>query len=270
KLRNWIGNINLKLDIKIKIQELELATIIEKINKNDQFSAFADALELADKLALKSGKQWVMIYDEIGELQNLNIQAIKTMRSVIQHHKHVSYIFAGSQESIMNDIFISSTGAFYRFGLIYQLKELDIVDVMEFFKKNLINVSQDVIDYIVENFTGHPYYTTNLFFRIALLCEEYPNKKIGLGELKTILQELMFSESHYLEGQIQRFSKGKNILPVLKATIEGNPYNDKIQKQAVYSVLKNLVRDGYIRKNNNNYQMTDPLLALYIADDTIF
>ena len=267
KFKNWLSNINLKLDIKIKIQELELEAIIDKINKKDDYSAFSEALDLPEKIAKKYDKKWLVVYDEIGELQYLNMQTIKIMRSVIQHHKHVSYLFAGSQETIMNNIFISSKGAFYRFGIIYELKELCIIDVIKFFQKNLINVNQEVIDYIVEKFNGHPYYTTNLFYRITLITQEYPDKKIGLHELKTILQELLASETHYLQDQIQKLAQGKNNLSVLKATANCDPYDTIIPKQTIYVVLKNLIRDGYIRKIQNKYQLTDPLLNLYLTDD---
>lgn len=268
RFKSWINNLNLKLDIKIKLQEFEIETIIDKIRKKDSYSAFAQALELQEKLAIKTKTRWVIVYDEIGELQNLDQQTIKIMRSVIQHHKHVSYIFAGSQESVMNKIFISSTGAFYRFGTIYALTELEINDVVHFFRDNLENVQQEVIDYIVDKFRGHPYYTTNIFFRITLLSIEKPKLQIDLKILEHILQELLDSENHYLDDQIKKLSKSKHYLLVLKAAGCGNPYQtDGLSKQSVYTNLRQLIKDGYIRKVDKQFMITDPLLRLYLNEE---
>lgn len=267
RFKNWVSNINLKLDIKVKIQELELEAIIDKIDKKDAYSAFAEALELPEKLARKYNQKWLVIYDEIGELLNLGIAAIKTMRSVIQHHKLANYIFAGSQETVMNEIFVNKLGAFYRFGIIYELTELDINDVTAFFKDDVKNIRQDVIDYISEQFNGHPYYTTNIFYRISMLIKQQPDLVIDFRVIRQIFDELLFAENHYLEDQVQNLAKGKHNIPVIIAAIGGNPYNASISRQATYAALKNLIRDGYIRKVHGKYQLTDPLLKTYLNAD---
>lgn len=269
KLRNWLKNIDLKLDLKVKFQELEVDAILECLNSGDDYDAFAKALELADKLALQQGKRWLVIYDEIGELQHFNEQAIRVMRSVIQHHKNVNYIFAGSQESLMNKIFISNHGAFYRFGVIYQLQELELADVIAYFKNSLTSVAHDVIDYIVERFNGHPYYTTNIFYRIMQRNLLGDKVQFTLADLQIILRELFVSESHYISDQIKQLNQRKHALAVLIATAHGSPYQitEKISKQSISAVIKKLVIDGYLRGSNGSYQLTDPLLALYLRDE---
>lgn len=269
QLKQWINKINLKIDVKMKIQELELEAIIHNLEKNNEFSAFAEALELPERMAKKLNKNWVVVFDEIGELQNLDNQVIKTMRSVIQLHKNVSYLFAGSQETLMNDIFISIKGAFYRFGIIYKLKDLDIPDVLEFFKSNLLNVAQEVIDYIVENFKGHPYYTTNLFYRISLINDQHMNTTIGLKELKRIIEELIFDESHYLEDQVIKLAMIKDSVTVLKSLSDKDESLNSVNRQRKYIILQKLIRNGYVRKIKDAYELTDPLLKLYLVDEGI-
>ena len=267
QIKQLINKINLKIYIKMKIQELELETIIYNLEKNDEFTAFAEALELPEKLAKKFNKNWVVVFDEIGELQNVNTQAIKVLRSVIQLHKKVSYLFAGSQETLMNDIFISMKGAFYRFGIIYKLNELDIPDVLEFFKKNLLNIDSSVISYIIDNFQGHPYYTTNLFYRISLVNDKHLDKTLDLGDLKKIIEELIFDESHYLEDQVLKLNKSKDSISVLKSLIDKDETLYPITRQRKYVILKSLVRSGYVRKINSQYELTDPLLKFYLVNE---
>ena len=46
------------------------------------------------------------------------------MRSIFQKHKNVSYIFAGSQESMMSYLFQDKSQPFFRFGIINYLGTL--------------------------------------------------------------------------------------------------------------------------------------------------
>lgn len=271
KLRNWLKNIDTKLDLKIKFQELEVDIILEQITANDGYNALSKSLELAEKLALKYNQRWIVIYDEIGELQHLDEQAIRVMRSVIQHHQSVSYLFAGSQESLMNNIFISNRGAFYRFGIIYQLAELELKDVVEFFQSSLSNVSGEVIDFIIDNFHGHPYYTTNIFYRIIQQIMINNLSNFGLNDLREVIQNLLSSETHYLEDQLIRLNQRKNTFAVLLAAAHGDPYQttDKLSKQSIHATLKILIQDGYLRNNTGEYQLTDPLLSLYLRDESL-
>lgn len=271
KLRNWLKNIDAKLDLKIKFQELEVDIILEQIAAKDGYNALAKALELAEKLALKQNQRWVMIYDEIGELQHLDEQAIRVMRSVIQHHQQVSYLFAGSQEPLMNNIFISNRGAFYRFGIIYQLAELELKDVVEFFHASLNNVNSEVIDFIIDNFHGHPYYTTNIFYRIIQRIMMNDLTNFGLSDLRIVIQDLLSSETHYLEDQIIRLNQRKNTFAVLQAAALGDPYQTEsnLSKQSIHATIKILIQDGYLRNNTGKYQLTDPLLSLYLRDESL-
>lgn len=267
RFKSWLSNVNLKLDIKVKIQELELEAIIEKINKRDDFNAFMDALELPEKLATKFDQKWLMLFDEVGELVSLDIQAVKILRSVVQMHKRTNYIFAGSQETVMNEIFINKKGAFYRFGVIYQLAELDIHDVIDFFKSNVSNIKQEVIDYISQRFNGHPYYTTNIFYRISLLINQQPKLIIDYQAIKQIFNDLLIAETYYLQDQLQNLARSKHNIAVLLAIANQNPYGVNIPKQTIYATLKKLLHDGYIRKQDESYQLTDPLLKAYLIND---
>ena len=271
KIQNWVKSVNLKLDIKVKFHELEIDAIIEELKQKDNYTALAKAVDLPEKLSEKYNKRFIMFYDEFGELQHFNEHAVKVMRSMIQHHKHVSYLFAGSQESLMNKIFISNKGAFYRFGIIYQLAELETKDVIEFFHTNLTNVDTEVFEYIIENFKGHPYYTTNLFFRISQFAQAFPTAKFSLADLKTMITDLIFSESHYLSDQIKKLTSRRHELEVIIAVSDGNPYTTKsaLTKQTVYACLKNLLKDGFLLKRNENYVLADPLLATYLKDESL-
>lgn len=34
-------------------------------------------------------------------------------------------------------------------------------------------------------------------------------------------------------------------------------------------LLQNLIKVGFVRKNHNEYEMTDPLLKIYLSDESL-
>ncbi len=69
----------------------------------------------------------------------------KIFRSVLQHHEHVSYIFAGSERSLTNVIFGDRERPFYRFAKHIELKPID-KEVLEHFIENKFVESGKRID----------------------------------------------------------------------------------------------------------------------------
>lgn len=271
KIRNWISHLDTRFDLKLKLQELEVDAIVENVKDKDAYKSLDGALQLIETLAIKLKKQFVVIFDEIGELENLDPHAIKIMRSVIQLHKNVSYLFAGSQETVMKNVFIDKAGAFYRFGIIYQLEELELNDVIAFFKDNISKIDHNVIDYIVNKFYGHPYYTTNIFYRISQKLALSEHISINLDGLHGIIKDLIIAEKHYLDEQIKRIKLKKNHFMVFKALVTNSFETSKFEFSGQYlsEVIKDLESWGYVRNKNGLHKITDPLMSLYLADDSL-
>ena len=85
-----------------------------------------EILNLPERIAQKKGIQMVVCIDEfqqIGEMpDSLTIQ--KTIRSVWQHHRNVSYCLFGSKQHLMTDLFYSRKMPFYQFGDMFFLKKI--------------------------------------------------------------------------------------------------------------------------------------------------
>lgn len=76
-------------------------------------------LDLIGKKSEKSGV--VVVFDEFQELDTIAPTTIKQLRSTIQHHTNVCYIFNGSDIRIL-DIFVQSDQPFYKFGKTVNLE----------------------------------------------------------------------------------------------------------------------------------------------------
>ncbi len=74
-----------------------------------------DILDIPEEIAKKRGRRIVVVFDEFQEIGSLDgVSLLKSMRSRIQTHKHVSYIFAGSKRHLLMSIFEEREGAFFK------------------------------------------------------------------------------------------------------------------------------------------------------------
>lgn len=261
KLKLWIQQMEFSLKIKMKYADLEIEPMIQMIrNKHDEWSLLEHALEFLEIAAIKSNKQVVVFFDEFGELYSSDERIIKVFRSILQLHKHVNCLFAGSQETLMSKIFVEQAGIFYRFGNLVWLKEFDKIEVIELL--NNMKLDFTTIDTIINMFNCHPYYTSRIIKDIMLQAT------YGLSVndfLNYVSHVLIPEENAYLELQTEKIKARNHALDIFSNIALGiDPYSLSLTKQTVYNVLKNLELSGFICKIDKfKYVVADPLLKLY-------
>jgi uncharacterized protein len=264
KLKLWLRQIEFSFQMKLKYGDLEIDPLLQLIrDKNDEWLLLEQSLELIEKIAIKTNKQIIVFFDEFGEISYLGERSIKIFRSVIQLQKHVNYLFAGSQETLMSKIFVEKSGAFYRFGELIFLKEFDKKEVVEYLVG--MKLSYEVIDAILESFNCHPYYTAKIIKDGIVEPRHLSSLESFLGYLNN---NLFISENGYLELQLSKIKERSHALDIILNISMGiDPYSTTlISKQIVYTTLKNLENAGFlIHLEKGKYQVADPLLKLYLS-----
>lgn len=269
KIRQLWRQVDFSINLKLNYKDLELEPIIQLFKEGsgeDDWRLLEEALNLPEKIAQKRNKKVVVFYDEFGEIASFSERAVKVFRSVLQHHEKVSYLFAGSQETLMHQIFLDKSGAFYRFGELIYLKELTKSDVFTYIVENYSYVNPLVISEMLDIFKGHPYYT-------SLVIEHFISQPEIAQEVNSfydyIRTKLIPQEEAYLELQILKIKERANALDVMRILSLGiNPYGElRLKEQQIYSTLRILESGGYIRKESRGiYAITDPLLEFFLKD----
>ena len=124
------------------------------------------ALELPERVAVADGKQLILFFDEFQELASARKPygdpdaVTNRMRAVFQRSTSVSYLFAGSIEHVMRDLFAPSRRAFSGFGSFYSLRPIEADEwragVAARFAKDGCTVADAALARIVELGGGHP------------------------------------------------------------------------------------------------------------------
>ena len=102
------------------------AELISTIQEKDALTALLECMQYAESLAIRTRKKLVVIIDEFSELTKYDGDTLeKALRSEIQKHQNIAYIFSGSEQSVMLAMLRDRKRAFYKLGRIMELGPID-------------------------------------------------------------------------------------------------------------------------------------------------
>jgi len=270
-LKNGLSAAISKIEIKQVVNQFEwILKFAEPDVKPDDL--LPSALDFPEQFSKKYNANMVMFIDEIGDIDKFNGgDFIKLMRSKLQLHTNVTYLFAGSHESVMENIFIKSSGPFYRFA---QLSAIDTIEKESFklflkrkFQKAGVIVEEPVLHNLLEITGGHPYHT-QLLCRELLFYALNHGKSIDKQAVGHALEEAMYLEDLYFSKLWEELGKNSaqvNILQVLVNNKSSLYHKDIKAKINVTRTLNQLIKRGILKKSEKRfYEFTDPLFRKFI------
>jgi uncharacterized protein len=237
---------------------------------SDNPALLEDVLNLLEKLS-KKDKRLIVVFDEFQELGKIDPGLLNQFRSVMQHHQKVNYVFLGSQESLMREIFEKKKSSFYHFGLLVNLEKIPYREFHDFlsanFKRSLKNADQ--ISESILTVTGcHAYYTQQL----AWLVWEKAQKDIATENiLEESVQELIRTHDMDYERIWMNFNKSDKKMLIGMSFSDLSPLSELFLREfnlgatsTAFSALKRLAQSGYVTKVNNRYEIDDPFFSMWI------
>ena len=116
----------------------------------------------------KANRRCIVAIDEFQQIEHyaeVNVEAI--LRTLIQKCKNTNFIFAGSQQHIMSNLFQSPSRPFYQSVSILQLDSISIEKYREFvkfhFDENEKGIDLTIVDLGYKRFEGHTWYLQMVF-----------------------------------------------------------------------------------------------------------
>lgn len=225
-----------------------------------------DALSLVEKVSDEDNRI-IVIFDEFQEFIEIEKGIDKKMRSIIQEQSKINYIFLGSEESMMSDIFERKKSPFYHFGRLMRLKKIPYNDFYEYVNeriKNVVTDNQDRLTKEILSFTScHPYYTQQL---AAMVWDNAYYRKNQSEELLSVSINQII-QSHDLDFEriwMSLNNTDKKIIRILSK--DEKPYENKsLPTSTIYSSIKKLMKKGFLIKEEK-YEIEDPFFRQWICE----
>lgn len=237
-----------------------------------------DSLKHIFEYLKQSGKRIYIAIDEfqqIAEYPEGGAEAL--LRSYIQFLPNVYFIFAGSKQHIMTDMFLSAKRPFYQSSQIVNLPLIDVREYQAFANKWLerkgIEADDQTFFYLYNKVDGQTWYVQNILNRL------YQNeKKITESEIDGVIDELVNEQEvafiNYYESLtdnqaalLSAIAKERAVSSVLSQEFVRR-YNLPAPS-SVSLALKTLLEKEFVYKFNDRYIVYDRFFGMWIRRNVI-
>lgn len=240
--------------------------------KADPLPALHALLDLPNRLEVGGRHRALIAFDEFQDVCKVpNLDGL--IRSHIQYHGDVaSYVFAGSEPGLMEQLFEARDRPLYGSAVPMRLGRLDAGDVGEYVAERFAQTGRRVGDGLgplLRAAAGHP--------QRAMLLAHHLWAVTGVGETATIddwsrayaaalgeLEAEFDAEWRHLDSSSQ-----KTLRSILEG--DGSPYRGDIlrrlalTKDMVRKALPRLAAAAMIERHGDQHEIVDPLFAAWIA-----
>lgn len=244
-----------------------LEVSFQPVNKENSDMVLEDVMQLVNKVSTEK-KKIIVIFDEFQEIKEIEKGLDKKLRAILQLQDKVNFIFLGSQESMMEEIFNSKKSPFYHFGIIMQLKRIPEDEFFQFLNERFSKItdqSESISHEILQVTHCHPYYTQQLAFQ---LWDAIEYQKIGNDVVNQSIKQLVQMHDLDFERFWVNFNKmDRNTLMLLA---QGkNPLTQReLPTSTSFSSLKRLTKNGYVIKTEA-YEIEDPFFQRWIKQSIL-
>ncbi len=240
------------------------------------------ALALPGRIAEADRKEVVLFFDEFQEIGGPHQpygdpdRVTKRMRAIFQRTNGVSYLFAGSLEHLMRDLFTPADRALHQFGGFHDLRPIDteawLAGLSERFAADDCEADPGALERIVEYGEAQPRSTMLIAQKTHLTTVELGTRLIDLSVVEQGLLAAMAADRIAYEQIVERIRRAHRLgLIVAERIARGEPVYPGLARGGVRRALEALRDTGIIDSAGRaDWRFSNPLLRRYLQADTQF
>lgn len=255
-------------EVHAKIHDLELGVSFGT-ERMDPLELLESAIRTTDHLAKKDGRRMVILFDEFQEVERLGGESLlKRLRALFQQQTNTTYLFLGSQTTLMQTIFSDRRQAFYRFATLLALPPVPEDAWREYISQRLgeygIEITEPALSMLVERTGGHPYCVMAVAYNAYLHVQLETLSVVTADVIHYAYNQALVHLASIYDIQWQEIHRFKHADAVLMALIDGiPPYSLPLSNALVGKSLANLQRISVITKGpqRGEYHLVEPMFG---------
>lgn len=229
--------------------------------------------EIFDYLGSSDKRCYIAIdeFQQIGEYAENGIEAL--LRSYIQFLPNVNFIFSGSKQHVMQDMFLSAKRPFYQSTQTLSIGCIDREIYREFaerfFVERELNLRKEAFDYIYTKFDGHTWYVQAILNRLYGY-----GRDIDIETVEIAVSEIVEESTYAYQTLLSALSVGN--VTLLKAIakegvvseITSGEFIAKYNLKAASSVktsLTKLLDKELAYKGSDGYIIYDRFMSIWLS-----
>jgi uncharacterized protein len=240
------------------------------------------ALALPARIAAADRKEVIVFFDEFQEIASPQQpygdpdRLTKRMRAIFQRSTGVSYLFAGSLEHLMRDLFTPSQRALHQFGGFHDLRPIDRetweAGLAERFAADDCILEPGALSRIVDYGELHPRTTMLIAQKSHLTSIELDTRRVDVPLVDQGLLTALAADRVSHEQTVERIRRLHKLgLVVAERLARGEQVYPQMPRGAVRRALEAL-RDAAIieSRGRGDWRFASPLLRRYLAGIGLF
>ena len=269
KLKDLIRNF--KIIPTISLNPISSEVDISFSQKKTGIMPLEDVVDLLNKLGEKKTGKLIVVFDEFQDIMRIGARLDYYLRSLMQHHDNVNYVFLGSQESMMRELFEKKNSPFYHFGYLYPLEKIPENEFLKFIIVGLSKMTEnydELAEKIVKIAELHPYYTQQLAFNT---WEVINRDKGNRNPVDTAVAEIIQYHDFDYEQIWNTLKRTEMKIMIGMAVSEIPPLSSEFSttynsgpSSTVYSSIKRLLKKGLVVKHQKKYSIDNPFFKKWI------
>lgn len=260
KVKYYLRNFRVIPAVNMNPMTDELSVSFQPFTDNGA-TALEDVMDMLQKVSTPDNNL-IVVLDEFQSILEIDKNMDKQLRAIMQEQTGINYIFLGSQESMMTDIFERKKSPFYHFGMLMRLNKIPYEDFKLYLAERLAFdpcETETLADEILAFTECHPYYTQQLAFAVW--------NNLSRGKQDDVIRQSVedIVTTHDLDYERLWLNFNKTDKYVMVAISEGNnPNQDRKQPTSTMSsAIVRLMKKGYIIRVGQ-YEIEDPFFKKWI------
>ena len=228
--------------------------------------------EIFDYLGSSEKRCYIAIdeFQQIAEYPEKGVEAL--LRSYIQFLPNVHFIFAGSKQHVMQEMFASSKRPFYQSTQLLTIGTINRDEyayfAMEHFANHDLKLPREVFDEIYDKFDSHTWYIQNLLNRLYGY-----NRNVEMELVSYAVEQIITEQSYSYADLLKAYSAGHvRLLKAIaqegcvKEVLAGDFISKHRLKAAssVRSALKKLIDNELVYQTADGYIIYDRFMGEWL------
>jgi AAA+ ATPase superfamily predicted ATPase len=232
-----------------------------------QENKFIEYLDMLNQLAVDKGENFYIVLDEFQDIKKIasdNVDILERLRGALQHHSNLCYIMAGSNMSMMTEIFENSKSGFFNSCRKLNLEPFNIEELckelIDAFKgKKIIFEKEDDLKDLLLRLKGHPANTILVMQNIEILSQQKELKFLTTQDLEEAYMRAFEELSDLINEYLKEIKSKEHLHDVIFRMARGE--NQLLDANSLRQKRGILLKMGYIGKlERGKYYIVDGFL----------
>ncbi|RLA83835.1 MAG: hypothetical protein DRG78_03180 [Epsilonproteobacteria bacterium] len=264
KVKESVFSLLEKFNLSYEVEGIKIGYEISK--EEDINLLISKTFNFANQFSLLMNKKMIVFIDEFGDIEKFGQDFIKKLRSYMQTHTNVIYIFAGSQTSVINNIFLNKENAFFNFATLMSIDMLQKDSTLEFLSNLVIDkksFSTEAISKLYDSTKFHPFYLVKTIQESYIKTLFDGSVTIEVHHVEDGIKKILDDNNAYFESIWQKINHKKYKGSIYKSYCKNDNSIKSLEMNSSYKsqLTKELKMESLI---TNSLSPTDPFLSIWL------